>query len=68
MHLYVFLSDGWVIKVIRETDVEVTLKPPGTETWSEWLSIDEMGGRYAVVERDLMGNQRALWTFANDGK
>ena len=66
MHLYVFLSDGWVIKVIRETDVVVTLHPAGTEKWSLFLSIDEMGGRYAVVDED--SRSRGLWTFAHDGK
>ena len=64
MHLYVFLSDGRVIKVIRETDVVVTLQPAGTETWSEYLSIDEMGGRYAVVNYIRNG----LWIFTHDGK
>ena len=55
-----------MIKVIRETDVVVTLKPPGTEKWSHWLSIDEMGGRYAVVDEDH--RSRGLWIFTHDGK
>ena len=53
-----------MIKVIRENDVEVTLHPEGTETWSDDLSIDEIGGRYAVVDHWKNG----LWTFKHDGK
>ena len=68
VYLSVFLSGSWVIKVIRENDVEVTLHPPGTETWSRNLSIDEMGGRYAVVDADYYEEEYGLWTFTHDGK
>ena len=63
MHLYVFLSDSYVIKVIRENDEEVTLQPEGTDRWIGCLSIDEIDGKYAVVD---LGS-RGLWIFQHDG-
>ena len=64
MYLHVFLIGRWQIEVFNENGLEVTLQPSGSEKWSKWLSIDEMGGRYAVVEFFSDG----LWIFAHDGK